>query len=398
MTMEDRVRSATRFTAAAVHSVRPLVLPADDEQPRARNWTRQRRWMAPVTAAAAVIAIAVTLVLVRDARNGQPVPATHSGIPQYYVALNDAPPPGRPVPVVVGDTFTGKRLATVNPPPHSSFVGVTGAADDRTFVVATQAWPFSSQWWPVEPRTWYLLRVAPGTDQPARLTRLAIPPTPFGLEVIGMALSPDGTKFAVALEPNESENTGPEHLRIYSVATGALLRTWTGPPSPIGYDWITGTTDNTTLFWLADGHTVAFDYGIGVHAGIRTLDTSRPGNNLLTDSRPAWSEQRFNSCGRPVATSDGKTVVCVDGGSAAFQEYSTATGRLTRTLYQGSRGGGGEVLWASPSGDTLIGWLNPEGDLGSKASSVVGVITHGHLRKLSFPLASGVALPNAVAW
>jgi len=397
MTLEDRVRSATRFTAGAVHSVRPLALP-DDEQRTARNWNRQRRWIAPVTAAAAVIAIAVTLVIVRDARNGQPVPATHGTIPQYYVALNNAGIHKFPDQVVVGDTFTGKRLATVNPPAHTSFTGITAAADDRTFVLSTTAWPFSAVSWDVEPRTWYLLRIAPGTDHPAQLTRLAVPPTPSGLQVAGMALSPDGTKFAVALQPNQTENSGPEHLRIYSVATGALLRTWTGPQSSMGYGPIEGRDNNTTLSWLADGHTLAFDYGTAVKDRIRVLDTSRPGSDLLADSRPtAWGLQ-LGLCSTPVVTPDGKTVVCVAEASGAFQEYSTATGKLTRTLYQGGRGFGGEVLWASPSGDALIGYLNAGGDPSLLTSAMVGVVTQGHFRKLSFPLKSGIALPNAVAW
>lgn len=398
MTLEDRVRSATRAIAGEVHGVRPLVLP--DIQPTTRTRHRRRRWMAPVTAAAAVIAIAVTLVIVRDVQNSQPVPLSHAAfpaIPVYYVALNNAPSQKSPDQVVVGDTFTGARLATVSPPAHSTFVGMAGAEDDRTFVLGAQPFPFSPRWWGEEPRTWYLLRIAPGTDHPARLARLPIPATPFGLEVAGMALSPDGSKFAVALEPNTTMSLGPELLRIYSVATGALLRTWTGPPSNLTWDAYLGRDNNTTLSWLADGHTVAFDYGDGGRAGVRMLDTSRPGHDLIADSRPtAWSMASGDGS-RPVVTSDGKMVVCVTEGSGAFAEYSTATGNLTRTLYQAG-GGTGEVMWVSSSGDALIGYLNPSGSQDDRSGSVVGVITQSGFRPLSFPLASGVPLPDGVAW
>lgn len=410
MTMEERVRSATRYVAGEVHDVRPLVLP--EAQPTTRSRRPRRAWMVPVTAAMAVIAIAVTLVAVREARNGQPVsplPAGSAAIPPYYVALNNAASQKSPDQVVVGDTFTGARLATVAPPAHSSFVGMTGATDDRTFVLGAQPFPFSPSSWGEEPRTWYLLRIAPGTDQPARLTRLPIPPTPFGLEVAGMALSPDGSEFAVVLEPNTTMTTsGSEALRIYSVATGALLRTWTGPPSNVTWGAYLGRDNNTTLFWLADGHTVVFDYG----AGGRVLDTSRSGHDLITDSRPtAWSMPSGN-CSRPVVTSDGTTVACaaaigsqVLGGatggncSTAFTEYSTATGKPVRTLSQGATcGTDSEVLWISSSGNALIGYLNRPGAKPGQSSPAVGVITQGTFRPLSFPLAGGSPLPNGVAW
>jgi hypothetical protein len=394
MTVEDRVRSATGFIAQGVHEVPPLVF--DDEPQRARVRQRRRLRMAPLAAAAAVVAIAVALVVVRDARNAEPKPPAQAGIsqvPRYYVALHGVTRKNLPDQVVVGDTFARTRLATVSPPAHSSFVAVTGAPDDRTFVLGTEAWPFSATSWDVESRTWYLLRLAPGTDHPARLTRLPIPATPSGLQVIGMALSPDASKFAVALEPNETKTTGPETLRVYSVATGALVRTWTGPPSSSGYGFDIGTSDNTTLFWLADGHTLAFDYGLGVRAGVRVLDTNRRGHNLLADSRAAWSGPTFDTS-RPVTTSDGKSVVCFAEGSGAFAQYSTATGQLTRTLYRAGRVSG-EVLWASSSGDVLIAYLGTAIDSGP---GMVGVITHGTFRKLSFKLASGVPQPNGVAW
>ena len=408
MTVEERVRSATRAVAGEVHDVRPLVL--TEVQPTTRPRHHWRPWMVPVTAAMAVIAIAVTLVAVKEARNGQPVsplPAGSAAIPPYYVALNNALSQRSPDQVVVGNTFTGARLATVSPPVHSSFVGMTGATDDRTFVLGAQPFPFSPISWGEEPRTWYLLRIAPGTDHPARLTRLPIPPTPFGLEVAGMALSPDGSEFAVMLEPNTTMTTsGSETLRIYSVATGALLRTWTGPPSNVTYGAYLGRDNNTTLSWLADGHTLIFDYG----AGGRMLDTSRPGHELIADSRPVALSLPFGACSRPVFTSDGKTAVCagigspgnsgVTGGacSMAFLEYSTATGRLTRTLHHANCGADGEVLWVSSSGDALIGYLNPSGFQPDGSGSVVGVITQGEFRPLSFPLASGVPLPDGVAW
>lgn len=403
MTVEERVRAAMRAIAGEVHEVRSLALP--DAQPAARPRLRRRRWMAPMMAAAAVIAVALTLVMVRGARNAQPgppspvSPAGSGEVPEYYVALNDASPGRAPHQIVVGNTFTGARLATISAPAHTAFSGVTGAADDRTFIVGAKAFPYSAH--PdSEPRTWYLLRIAPGTDHPARLTKLPIPATPSGLDVVGLALSPDGTKFAVAVQ-RRLYSSGPETLRTYSVATGALLGTWTGPASGSdSADPLPVTTDdNIYLSWLGDGHTVMFDYG-----GVRMLDTSHSGHDLIKGSRPVPVPQPWDKapppCSEPVVTSDGMRLACVTFGHAAFAEYSTATGKLIRTLYRyrPSSIAEGAILWASPSGDTLIGLLRPNGTVADPAQTMVGVVTQGKFRRLSFPLASVNPVPNGIAW
>ena len=65
MSVEDRVRAATRARAALVRDVRPLDLPATPGRPpRVRRWGA---WTAPVAAAAAVAALAVSLATARHA-------------------------------------------------------------------------------------------------------------------------------------------------------------------------------------------------------------------------------------------------------------------------------------------------------------------------------------------
>ena len=84
--IEDQVRAATRAEASAMREVRPLRLPPE-AAPRpaarsrfaARRPRRWRGWLAPVTAAAVVIALAISLVTIRDSSNGRVVPATQSG-------------------------------------------------------------------------------------------------------------------------------------------------------------------------------------------------------------------------------------------------------------------------------------------------------------------------------
>ncbi len=238
---EDLIRSTTRAIAATVREVPPLRLSTATDEPRrigrhAREPRRPRGWLVPAAAAAAVLAIALSLVLIRDIPNGRvapptrPVPAV-DGVPAYYAGLaktSDAET--SPEQIVVGQTVTGKRLATLAPPAGTTFAGITGAADDRTFVVDTQPGSLDPESEPWQPRTWYLLRIDPGSAHPARLTPLPIPGTAAGTNVMGIALSPDGTELAVGLQPDGLNDPGaPTYLRVYSVASGAALHRGSRP-------------------------------------------------------------------------------------------------------------------------------------------------------------------------
>jgi hypothetical protein len=437
MSVEDRVRAATRATADTVREIRPLDLPEELPLPLppARRWVM---WIAPLTAAAVVAALAVALVIVRDARNvpsAPPAPAAVSGgaatLPEYYAALDDpsgtaflGTGPGHSpgtLNVVVGNTRTGKRLATIKPPAGETFGGVTAAADDRTFVVAAWQFPAPEGIFTGNPAAWYLLRVAPGTGRPATLTRLSIPGQSRGAVVSGIALSPDGRELAVMFQRGVffTGPTGPLTLRIYSIPSGKALRTWTADTKgfPAGFGWYWGRYSNSSVTWLADGHTLAFDYGIlggengpplgGVflNVTVRTLDLARPGHDLLADSKvvlrltPTDPSPR---CDTLQLTADGRTALCGTqaGTSTAHPasateviEYSLATGK-PRVVYR-LKGtwalGIADVLWASPDGSTLIGSVNAQSAL-SGAKVVVGyrnagVISKGTLKPLRFPLA-----------
>jgi hypothetical protein len=238
---EDLIRSTAAAIAATVREVPPLRLSTatDESRPIARPARRPRGprqlrgWLVPAAAAAAVLAIALSLVLIRDIPNGRvapptrPVPAV-DGVPAYYAGLaktSDAQT--SPEQIVVGETVTGKRVATVAPPAGTTFAGITGAADDRTFVVDTQPGSHDPESEPWQPRTWYLLRIDPGSAHPARLTPLPVPGTAQGTNVMAIALSPEGTELAVALQPDGlNDPSAPTYLRVYSVASGAVLHSW----------------------------------------------------------------------------------------------------------------------------------------------------------------------------
>jgi hypothetical protein len=203
MNIEDRVRTATRAGASLIRDVRPLAEPAPvrlrrPPRPAPRRWVN---WGVPLAAAAAVAAIALTLVAVRQP--GPPSPAasvtpaasasasatapatasptastsatasvsgtatasataTASGtagpatIPRYYA---DAAPGytghAGDGPLIVGDDLTGTVIDTVSPPPGLVFSSVRAASDDRTFVAQGVASTVPAG---PPPYTWYLLR------------------------------------------------------------------------------------------------------------------------------------------------------------------------------------------------------------------------------------------------
>jgi hypothetical protein len=207
--IEDQIKAATRAEASTLREVGPLRLPpAPAAVPRHRLAPRAPRWpgwAAPVAAAAVVIAVALSLVIVKSQSNGPTVPPSTPGsassvVPPYYVTLS--PQTGAPHyrfqplnDLVVGDALTGQQLASLTPPAGTTFFGVTGGADDRTFVVDTV--PLSSMPTPLNStRTWYLLRIAPGTSSPPRLTRLPVPPL---AGVTAIALSGSGQELAVTM-------------------------------------------------------------------------------------------------------------------------------------------------------------------------------------------------------
>ena len=97
------------------------------------------------------------------------------------------------------------------------------------------------------------------------------------------------------------------------------------------------------------------------------------GSKLVLGLKPGSAPD----CGSLMLTANGRTVVCgaalaADAGSTrscsaatglarpGIAEYSTATGRLTSVLYQYTGAciaGQADVLWASPSGGAVLGYL-----------------------------------------
>jgi hypothetical protein len=397
VTVEERLRATTEAVTETMRPVRPLNLrsaaagaEAAAKDGRARPPRRWPGWLIPLAAAAAVIALAATLVSVRaltgarPAAPSAPAPAPTAAtvlansIPRYFVELNavgTSPKGAVERNAFLDDESTGRQVATFKPPSNAAFTSVAASPDGRTFVLQAAAGPgFGPDGNPelaLQGRTdiWYVLRVTPGaTAKQARLTRVPVL-TPTADSAFGYAVSPGGRTLAVLSSGSTSTSKAARsgsllQLRTYSLATGRALRTWTaplnGPPA---------TENNVT--WLDDGRTVAFDYPAATgHDSIRTVDTTGPGTDLVAASRLAFSEPNGGACFSALLTSDGKSVICgtltsapqppgagvssnvptCDKGGVELTAYSVATGKAEGIVYRYTAGGCSwgvaQVVWA----------------------------------------------------
>jgi hypothetical protein len=486
MTVEDQLRAAGRAVSEQVRDLPRLDLRT---QPAARHarartfrrWPGAGRWLIPLAAAAAVVTVAVTLVAVRN-----PPPAAHKtsagpavshpagpaatsapvdpeALPGYFAALSGLEVMGpvsagqsgpakapKPDSVIVGETLTGQRLATISPPAGSTFAGLTGAADDRTFVLDSvqlaSGTPFLSA---TQPRSWYLLRIKPGAAPVQTLTPLHFP-VPDGADINGIALSPDGTKLAVLYQVARNGDgfpySGPFTLRIYSVATGAAVRSWTGTDpyhGSYGYGGNGLPDPNANLTWTSDGQRLAFAYrsseGPSSSLYLREVYLAGLGSDLFTDStvvatiRVSMTNAKSSTwCESLGITGDGRSAVCgadlpkapavgatldaltesddpwrgcaapTDAVYPGLARISLAGDRLAQVLYEAKPecmgSGSAAILWSSPSGGTVLGSVSyTDGPSGTEHSAIV-LYRHGTVTTVNWPGADSTLLANEVAF
>jgi len=319
--------------------------------------------------------------------SGKPAGLTYAlggRVPPYYVWLTE--PGSAPSVATVRMTATGAALGTIKAAVSGGTIAsVTAAADDRTFVLDEQPFvynvPGADQ--TRQPRTFYLLRLS-AAGRPASVIKLPIS-EPSGAGVTGVALSPDGTELAVAISPNNVASE-PEltELKLYSVATGAVLRTWNADGG-IGFGW----DGAEALSWTSDQQTLGFTWvgnGLSPQQGEWLLNLSLSGSNLLDDSHQVVS--LGNTAGTPhplssltcneaiIVAPDGSSVICgalAEVGSqtqptaeSAYFEYSPSSGTVVKTLARSTVPQAGnitvEVLWSNPSGSVLIGEIPTTGN------------------------------------
>jgi hypothetical protein len=424
--LEDRLTAALRDTGEEISpdSVPPLRLRGGGRRvtlPRLpRRWTTG---LAPLAAAAAVAVVVVASLPISGLFhghlqstgpaaaprwNGSPIgprSALHK-VPPYFVELPaDALIYGRAA--TVRSTVTGRVLATVRPPrPYKIFTWVSGAADDRTFVLAAQ------RWWNITPgqrgahaqerdnnahTVFFKLTFDPAT-RTAQLAPLAVPEKIRATDLGGVGLSPDGTRLALNFRNS---------IQIVTLATGAT-RTWTWP----GGGWVGNFKPDGQIFsWSADGKTLAFQQWGGYldsTAHVRLLDTTTRGKRL-TAAKVIMTF--FNKDGvltiapfNTLLTADGSKIVAASTftpqhhprlGYAEITEFSARTGKPVLSLDRFSAlVGYQDVLWASPDGSVLV-VSDPRGAKTKDGPrNIFGVLAGNKFT----PIPHGAHTFNQVAW
>jgi hypothetical protein len=412
--VEERVRAATRARTALVRDIRPLEFPAELPAP-ARRTSNTRRWLgwgAPIGAAALVTALALVLVMLRQAGGPPPGPATPtaessssvpSSIPRYYVALAQTGSTSSQLKAVVGDDHTGRTVAVLNPSASQNFYGVTGAADDRTFVVLNYTAT-------TKQTTWYLLRLTPGAAHPTQLTKL--PSKPLAAHVAGLALSPDGRELAVMWRTATTQTNAVTYLAVYSMASGAVQHTWITKGDNINA--IAGGANGEALSWVDGDRSIDFRWDVmtgGAHPSstntVRRIDVAAPGQDLLAGSRVAVrlpptvapTKTTFSApCASSVTAGDG-TVVCGTSSfsDVSFQEvcstvppafvtYSGTNGKRLKVLYTyhgQCLEAQATVVWTDPAAGHVIAFLlRSEKGVKVSATDEFGLVTDGRFTPL----------------
>jgi hypothetical protein len=404
--LEDRLRSAFQSKAADI----PDTAPPLDLAPLPRrsgsvisggrrdDGGGPRRWLTPLAAAAAVavvIALALVMNVIQEAPPAAPIQRT---VPPYYVAVAASKPgrlpggyPGLQTTVTVRATATGAVLAQVKPPrPYVGFEAISGAADDRTFVLLAEG--SRNQSTGAFKARFYRLRINPNVGSgAARVTLTALPITIGEWNVNTFALSADGNSLAAIMAHGLWE-----YLYVWNLQTGARM-IWirkvchhrTCEQTALGSgDY---PVPNVTLSWAATGRSLAFISGAGV-SQLRLLNLAEPGDDVMPNSRPfrvpRTASSRWNTA---YMAPDGKSVIIEFSTMRGMTlqhnlvRFSAATGKLTtinRFTYATGASVSGifrdDVLWVNYTGSELI-------VSGVRSAQSAGIYYGTHYTPLKWP-------------
>jgi hypothetical protein len=443
--------AAADLAAHEIRAAPPLHLPPGPAAGARRGPAPRRRirWGAPLTAAAAVVALAISLVIVKGAQNDSTIPshpatstspvsstspAAPTGpvsVPRYYAALTQNSG------IVVGDSVTGKTLAELAPPADKPsmtyFRAITAAGDDRTFVVLALTYPkvsasLAATQQATVTASWFEVQLAPGTAHPARLTRLPIKPQPVISSAIGVAFATALSESGQELAVTGVTASGGLAVQVFSVASGQLLHEWTtnDPSLSLANSLAKGIDGQPALTWIDGDRVLAVetgtstpasgDLGFGAKEIVLELNVAGPSSgDLLTDGKVVWNVQTWEhpvtllqACtgGRGAAqfiSADGTTFGCsaVTGPftdpNLSFLTYPLTTGatvaKQATVDYQvtdmAQKGVSTQrALWISPSGDAIIGaWITEKKGSPEDAPNGlhIGVMSRGKLTQLRFP-------------
>jgi len=308
--IEVRLRSELKALAEQVEpeSIRSL------HDPVHRRRFPAVRWLAPAMAMVAVLAVVAGVSLARHDVRQRPAPPGASGtMPAYYATLSERLNGAKlkRVALTIRSSATGHVLAsTWLPPAPQGPLWISGAADDRTFVLSEGI------------GSYLLLKLSPD----GRIARLSRLPARFfayhshpDIYALAGALSPDGREVAFLMNSCLLGSGGPSicrvGIRVVSLATGAS-KTWTESVNP---------EKQTVLFslepsWGDSGREMSFEQVVTPSATpvvYRLLNAAGPGGSLLADSRLIFSFP-------VVADPEAEALLTPDGRALVLQNFANA--------------------------------------------------------------------------
>jgi hypothetical protein len=408
---DDIDRAADQFkdaldAAAAVMTVRDRPVFSPEGKVR-----RPGRWLLPLTAAMAVVVIALAVVfvsrLVRNAAPAGPPASTTSTVPPKYY-MTDSQDVGEYV-LQVRRTADGAVTATVRSPVDSGVIAAATTA--RAFFVAgvpncTTALAVSKV---------YRITI---TDS-GQISGMTVVGAPIHGMISEWAVSPAGSQIAYTLAktPRCNNHSSPapatllpqDVVRVMNLSTGSV-QTW---QNTVVADNPTQVQAVSGLSWAPDGRTLVVEYqwaaqtaplAAGQNLAALGLDTTSGGGSLQTHSHLLWhQDENCVTCvlrvlagpddtltvdeTQPVTRQQGRQLIVripVAGGSPAIM-YSALGPTPTRTV--------ATAIYADSSGRWVIAVPSTDLSKSTWPGTRAGWISHGKLHPLP-----GTNAQNGIAW
>lgn len=349
----------------------------------------RRRVMEAVSVTAAVVVVAglgvIAAVRVFGAGAGPGV-ISRAGAPRYYVQQSFGG--GKPSPVVVRATATGRVTATARCPRPGTQIPLQGiaATDNRMFFIDCQKTQTVDAKYIITGSWIYRVRLTGS----GRVSGYSLLPGGVlgrhGLEAISTTLN--GSEVAVTLGPAAlgefSSPSAPADVLVINTKTGARA-VWHGGPKVFNASNLTFTNNGRELEFL--GTTRCPRTKRSRCEELRAVSPPTAGGQLGTSrlllrlSALAWSHGEYIE--PVIITAGGSTLTAVvdhnqnsrDSESIWVVQYWAATGRQLRVLYKMRTGNGFfyRFLSTDPTGRYLLF------NAGPTSGTVNGWIDHGRL-------------------
>ncbi len=355
---------------------------------------RAGRVIAPVAAGLAVAGLVTGLALAAGSPAPVRRPATGAlatadrAMPRFYVTLTSPGQSGR-IYAQVHASQTGQVLSQVRAGFLGSGMGISADQSDRAFVIDAAAKDATHA-----RIVLYLLRVS-ADGHSTTVTRLPLVLLPPGSPdvVDGIAVSPDGTKLAVALQVNQNPNVvNPRgEIVVYSLA-GGPTQIWTAPGDkavPWNPAW-TGGSRYLTFVW--QDQLTGTQWFFAGRSQVRRLDTATPARNLLasqvlvTGGGPVGYIQAASAgpADAPIIAAVFQVPPTGTSGTAHMRlvALSAATGAVTQVFARHAAGYAGQVQEGSAVASCQVLGADPTGQHTLTYCPNLARIDHGVLTPL----------------